>query len=65
MAATILARAYLQKYIQAHTRYNSGSTISGFSITLISIALIIVFTVFVAVYDKMWRKEVHAPRTED
>ena len=40
-----------------HASYNSASTIFGNGTALISLVLMIVFTVFVAVYDRMWRKE--------
>ena len=40
-----------------HASYNSASTIFGNSSALISMILMIVFTVTVAGYDKMWRKE--------
>ncbi len=51
--------------ILLHASYNSASTISGLNIPLISIVLMIIFTVFVAVHDKMWRKDIHVPRTEE
>lgn len=40
-----------------HASYNSASTIFGNGTALISLVLMIVFTVFVAVYDRMWRKD--------
>jgi membrane protease YdiL (CAAX protease family) len=40
-----------------HASYNSSSTIFGYNTGLISMVLMIVFTVGVAVYDKMWRKD--------
>jgi membrane protease YdiL (CAAX protease family) len=46
-----------------HASYNSASTIFGGGAALISMVLMIVFTVFVAVYDRMWRKNPAAPAT--
>lgn len=42
--------------ILLHASYNSASTIFGDNSALISMVLMIGFTVTVAVYDKMWRK---------
>jgi membrane protease YdiL (CAAX protease family) len=47
-----------------HASYNSASTIFGGTTALVSLVLMIIFTVFVAVYDGMWRKEaVPQPQT--
>ena len=40
-----------------HASYNSASTIFGNNTGLISMILMIIFTITVAAYDKMWRKE--------
>lgn len=42
--------------ILLHASYNSASTIFGDNAALISMVLMIGFTITVAVYDKMWRK---------
>ncbi len=40
-----------------HASYNSAGTLFGNGAGLISLALMIAFTVFAAVYDRMWMKE--------